>query len=127
MTTKNNMIKISYYLQINLPFDNAIFNITTNFIEKKIKSLSTLIARPFLDYVLWNKLVLQKWQKTQVFHVFLWLKHGSNEHFHCHYILSRRNKKMDVILFWKIVSAFTLLSLVLQPDRNILKTVSISY
>lgn len=70
MTTKNNMIKISYYLQINLPFDNAIFNITTNFIEKKIKSLSTLIARPFLDYVLWNNVSTSEMTENTSFSCF---------------------------------------------------------
>lgn len=54
MTTKNNTIKISYYLPIKLPFDNPILNITTNFSDEKIKSLSTLVARPFLNDVLRN-------------------------------------------------------------------------
>lgn len=41
------MIKISYYLQIKLPFDNAIFNITTNFIEEKNKIFINFNCKTF--------------------------------------------------------------------------------
>lgn len=71
MTTKNNTIKISYYLPIKLPFDNPILNITTNFSDEKIKSLSTLIARPFLNDVLGNILQCYSFRNDRKYKFFM--------------------------------------------------------
>lgn len=71
MTKKNNMIKIGYYLQTKLPFVMLSSILLLILLRKKIKSLLTLIARPFLDYVLWNNASTSEMTENTFFMVFL--------------------------------------------------------